>query len=138
MTIRTSANTEDHKFVMSKIAKPGDPDLDLDIDGVTVTAVVVVGHELMVRTTGGWGTWISTDGTRFTAEPADPDSCVVEGQFNVAYPQYPKSAAEQAVHLEAWRDTATPLRICGAPGKLTTIIENNDRWIMLPRSDPDR
>lgn len=51
------------------IAKPSDPDLDLDVDGATVTALVRMGPELLVRMTGGRGTWIdAVEGRRIAID----------------------------------------------------------------------
>lgn len=35
--------------------------------------------------------------------------------------------------LLAWRDQAIPLRVCGAPGRMFTIIEDYRTWLPLPR-----
>ncbi|MFD6565473.1 hypothetical protein [Micromonospora profundi] len=57
------------------LAMPGDPDLDADVDGLTVTAVVhnTDTRELLVKLVDGHGHFIDTTGRRREFTPGEPD-----------------------------------------------------------------
>lgn len=122
---------------MALIAKPGDPDLDLDVDGVTLVSVVMYGTEILARFEGGFGEFDATDGTRAVMEPGDPVAGVTEMNLTVGYTDPdPEWFAKVVEQLEKWRDTATPLRVCAAQGRMTTVIEDRGTWLPFPRSAP--
>lgn len=120
-----------------RVAKPGDPDLDYDLDGVTITAVIAADEprELLVRTIGGYGWWIDTaTGERVDFPPGDPDACVRDGEMGACMPTMPGWLWRRYVAtLERWRDQATPLRIVSAPGRATLLIEGPSKFLPWPR-----
>lgn len=125
----------------SAVAFPGDPDLDFDIDRLTLTAVIsdTTTHEILVRGTGGHGTMTDTaTGKTITFTPDDPDTHLDETTFAARFPHADTTMFNRYVAvLEQWRDAATPLHVCAAPGRQTTLIENTDNWLPFPRrSDP--
>lgn len=117
------------------VAQPGDDDLDLDIDGVTLTAVVRMGHEIWIRGVGGFGQFNSAGGG-WETEPGDDECSETEVSLMVGFPTTPPENVDQYVSiLETWRDRAVPLRICAAPGRLTTMIEDAGHWLPVPRGE---
>lgn len=112
---------------------PGDPDLDLDVDGATLVSVVPMGHEVWMKLAGGFGQWGGE--SPWEALPGSDESDETEIQIQVGYLEPPEWLFRQLVsQLEKWRDAATPLRLCCAPGRYSTLIEDSDSWVPLPRS----
>lgn len=132
--------------VANRVAQPGAADLDFDVDGLTITAVVSTAVERMIvpRLVDGYGWWRCGDGAVETFLPGDdPQARVAAVEAHICYPMMPPILFAQLVtRLEGWRDAGTPLRMCAAPGKATTLIEDLDRWVALPRrpfrADPGR
>lgn len=117
-----------------KAAWPGDEDLDIDIDGVTLTAVVRGDKDLLVYGGGGFGWWVCADGSRARFAADAPDTGVTDFSMVAGFPgASEETIAAYASLLEDWRDRAVPLRICGARGKAFAIIEDSDNWLALPR-----
>lgn len=123
------------------VAKPGDPDLTLDLDGVTVVSVVRVGWEILVRFVGGYGMWVSPDGRVTHFPPGDPKARVTDGEWHLGFPDGSDVFLTEFVErLNRWRDGAIPLRMCCAPGRMTAVIEDRDNWLPLPSNpfpEPD-
>ena len=116
------------KSFENKLAKPNDPDLDLDLDCVTIKAVVVVDREILVQFEGGFGRWFSE------GKMSEVDA-VLDGQITARIPDgSDKMFATLVGRLVEWRERQTPLRMCSARGRLTTLIEDRGKWIPLPRS----
>lgn len=120
--------------VAALIAQPGDPDLDIDVDGVTLTAVVREGPHLLVAGSGGYGAWVGVDGEPAVFAPGDESSKITELNLNGYFPNSDEEfLAEFSARLEQWRDQQVPVRICGAPGRMTTLIVDRDNWLPFPR-----
>ena len=123
--------------VRDLVAQPGDTDLDIDVDGVTVTAVVVNGRELLIRMTGGFGSWTDTTGQRAEFPPGDDTVTVTEVTGTLILESADQHVFASYVSiLETWRDRALPLRLCGAQGRMFSLIEDRDRWLPVPRNWP--
>lgn len=121
-------------MTLNECAQPGDDDLDLDVDGITLTAVVVDKPEILVRFTGGFGTWICVGGTRATFAPGDDEAGVQEGEIHVVLNTAEESAFELYVMaLERWRDRAVPLRLTASPTRMSRLAEDEDNWLPVPR-----
>lgn len=119
----------------SKVALPGAPDLDFDVRGLTVSAVVVADREILLRLVGGHGWHVdsSTGEMAHFLEDA-PDRQVIEVDVGMRLPVMPdKMFADYVAQLQRWRDEGTPVRMCGAPGKDSLLIENRDRYVLMPR-----
>jgi hypothetical protein len=115
-----------------RYAQPGDLDLDLDIDGVTITAVVVEGREILLRITGGFGSWVNTDGGIDTFEPGEDG--VEEGECRMRLPDMTDEGFDAYVaRLYRWRDGSIPLRLVGSPNRMFTLIEDRKTWLPMPR-----
>lgn len=111
-------------------AEPGDPDLDIDIDGVGVIGVVVLGREVLVHIAGGLGRFKSTE----TGRMEDIDE-VVDSELRMQIREGSETDFEALkTVLFDWQDRRVPLRIVGAPGKMFTIIEDRNRWLPFPRN----
>jgi hypothetical protein len=116
--------------VADRYAEPGDPDLDLDVSGVRLRAVVAEGAEVLLLLSGGGGRLRDAD----TGLMTDVDS--VEGDARVQCEPGDEDAGWFRFlvgRLEGWRDRGTELRMCGAPGKATVLIEDRRTWVPLPR-----
>lgn len=111
----------------AEIAEPGDDDLDLDVVDVRITSVVRVDDELWVRGLGGFGRWV--DGGAMVDVPT-----VTELSLRARYPHASEDAmSARYLLLCRWRDDATPLRICSAPGRASTFTAPDGTWMPLPR-----
>jgi hypothetical protein len=123
---------DDRAPLLSLVAKPGDEDLTLDVDGVTITAVVVGdGQELLVETTGGFGRFLATNGDWFNSLPGDGE--VHETELRLCLERMSEATfVDYVERLELWRDQAVPLRLCLAPGRAGTIIATRDEWLPFP------
>jgi hypothetical protein len=115
------------------VAQPGDPDLDCDVSGLTVTAVVAQGREILARLTGGHGRWTDRD----TGEQVSGVVQVVtELQANFAGDMPEDLFAALIVRLERWRDRAVPLRMCAAPGRVSLLVADGGDFLPWPRRWP--
>lgn len=126
---------------LAGLAQPGDGDLDLDVDGLTLSALVVSDRHVLVGFRGGYGTWVDVDGARATFAPGDPAAGVTEGQLDLFLPDASDSLFTMFVdRLQGWLDRSVPLRMCAAPGRMSTLIEDRSTFLPLPRRelpDPD-
>jgi hypothetical protein len=125
-------------FVRDKrFAQPGDSDLDFDVDGITLVSVLTLGREIMLQFEGGFGTWKNEgDVDSFVAQPGDPTSGIAEVHVTMSWPTLPQDDFDQMLErLEEWRRAATPLRMCSAQGRLASIIEDNSKFLFIPRND---
>ena len=129
------AVTEPADPIATRIARPGDPDLDCDLTGMTILSVVVAdaSREILLFAVGGCGTWV--DDT--TGDLVDVP-CVDHAEVTVRLPDMPPDVfAGYVAQLERWRAAATRLRMCSAPGRATLLIENRSTFLPLPRrKDP--
>lgn len=117
--------------IADRVALPGSPDLDCDVDGLVLTAVVVEpdSQEILLHAKSGHGWWVDSN----TGEIAN-DLDVARCDCRMRYPDMPPPLfAEYARLLEEWRDQGTPLRMTAAPGKVTLLIDPPDRFVPLPR-----
>lgn len=117
-------------------AQPGDLDLDCDVEGLTITAVVASDTcELMVRFVGGTGWWLDSDDQR--VEFAGGDDRVDEFTINAKFQEQDAPTFASFVdRLYRWRDTGARLRLCCAPYRFTTVIHTRSDWLMFPRCWP--
>jgi hypothetical protein len=117
-----------------RFAEPGDPDLRLDLDGVTINSVVRADTELWVSGSGGFGFWVS--GGRRAEFPPGGDDEVTEFSMRAGFPDSPDDQIDAMYRrLCAWRDRAVPVRVCAAPGRLTTL-SGDDGWLPFPFRRP--
>ncbi len=123
---------------LARVAKPCDDDLDLDVAGVTLDHVVVLGHEIIATFTGGFGSFDATTGDRFVVEPGDTTGATLQHlELAVGYTDPdPEWFAKLVDRLEGWRARAVPLRICAAQGRMTSVFEDRTTWLPFPRSAP--
>jgi hypothetical protein len=115
-----------------RIAQPGDPDLDCDLVDVRIGSVVVDhdSREIIIGYRDGHGRWIDITGT-------DGPVNNVTGTVSMMLPDIPGDMwANMVGQLESWRDTNTSLRMCSAPGRLSTLVEDRDRYVLIPRNWP--
>lgn len=116
------------------VARPGDEDLDFDCDGLTINGVVTLGSEVIVSfAPGGFGRFESTEGVDCVMVPGDPNSGLAE--LGLVFGTHDADVIRFSVEvLEDWQSRQVPLRLCCAPGKPSTISEDETRWLVIPRS----
>lgn len=114
-----------------RVAGPGDPRLDIDLYNVELSDVVSVGADFIVEGVGSDGAFVPVDGWRM--EPVT----TVELRVMFGIPSAPdwQVAYYQGV-LARWRDGAVPLRLVGAPGRLTMLWDPDPGGavLVIPRS----
>jgi hypothetical protein len=114
------------------LALPGRGDLTLDCDSTTLDSVVRLGDELLLRFTGGFGTFIDRSGRQVAVAPGSSGGHV-RVDLVISYDRPNRHWLDRSVGLlEQWCATATPLRVCAAPRRLAMIIEHRTRWIPVP------
>ena len=116
------------------LAQPGDTDLEVDVDGVTVIAVLRTGQDVYLQLEGGFGGWIDAeDGTWFEMPPGDDVARVERVELALCFPTMSDDLiGEYLAPLERWRDEATPLHLCYAADRLGTLSEDEQHWLPLP------
>jgi len=116
-------------------AKPGDADLDFDVDGITVTAVIRDDGGVLFRLAGGHGYYTDAAGQMRYRHPGDPTAHLRGVDILIRFPGLtPDAFAAYVARLEMWRDLGTLLRMCAAPGRTSTLGENGtDRVVLIPR-----
>lgn len=119
-----------------RVAKPGDADLDFDCDGITITSVVRDGNHILIGARGGFGEWHNARGD-FHAEPGHPTDRITEVTLSVGYADTRIADHVYATFVSS-RDRAVPLRVTGAPGKMTAFIEDNRNWLPIARTIRER
>ena len=111
------------------IAKPSDLDLDFDMDGMTITSVCCCGQDVLVDLEGGRGFgfnrfWTGDDG------PGN-DAVMI---LTVALPSATQEGlSKMVVRLDGWYREGTPVHMCAAPNRPTTMIASAHDWQILPR-----
>lgn len=110
-------------------AEPGDTDLSCDIKDIVVQSVLSINDdELMLVLSGGSG-MITSDG--YPQHFISFEEIQLVGGFH----DNPNNGAVTSLIvdvLEQWRAAGTKLRVLGAPGKITTLIESRDHWVPFP------
>lgn len=122
----------DRTQVHDQVTLPGDPTMDCDIEGIVVTSVVVADddQEILMHLRGGHGQWADTPG-----EMVDIPE-VTDGDVRARFVDMPEHLWRRLVaQLERWRDAGTPLWFGSAPGKISTLIEDPDHYVFLPRRE---
>jgi hypothetical protein len=121
--------------ISSRLAMPGDPDLDLDVHAITVTSAVAVTEtrEVLLHLRGGHGWWVDAA----TAELVATDVC--DSQVSMRLPDMTGDVWTSYIGLlERWRAEGTLLRMISAPGRMSLLIENPESFIPVPRRpDPE-
>lgn len=109
-------------------ASPDDDDLDADLTGLAITAVVDMDQRILARARGGHGYLADGDGGRnhfqgqgdftFTIQMASAPAMLFNHYVTV---------------LEQWRDSDTPVRLLCAPGRASLLTDPDGRALVLPR-----
>ena len=116
---------------LDRLAKPGDPDLELDLSGVILDSVMRLGDEIVFGWHGGLGVMTSDDGVT-------GDSMNVGGTAAFGYkmdPGYEHLLDRIVARLEEWRVEGTMLRLTCAPGRYSVLAsDETDRktWVPIP------
>ena len=129
-------------FTDSRLAMPGDPDLDMHLTGVRIESVVVVRDTewdaevtLTFATEGASGWWRDTgDG-----EIVYPDSVTtLEAVFGLRMDAGHELLLEWLIgRLESWREEGCVLTMTSAPGKWTALHppDRPGELAAIPRTD---
>src|ERR1700722_10168688 len=108
-----------------RVARPGDPDLDLHVTGLRITEVVILAGAYMTEFTvtfdasGGGGYWSEAA----TGEGGFPDRmtrCEITAGL-VMQPGFGWLLDLMLGRLEAWRADGALVAVTGAPGKWTLL-----------------
>jgi hypothetical protein len=132
-------------FTDSRLAMPGDPDLDMHLTGVRIASVVVMrGTEwdaevtLTFATDGASGWWRDTE----DGDVVYPESVTaLEAVFGLRMDAGYELVLEWLIgRLESWREEGCALTMTSAPGKWTALHppERPGELAALPRTDAMR
>ncbi|WP_433460628.1 hypothetical protein [Micromonospora sp. CA-248212] len=122
---------------LALVARPGDRGLDADVDGLTVARVGVDANtrSLSVDLVDGFGRFVDTTGGEQTFPPGDPNARVSTAAVTAWLPGMPQANWDEYVTvLRRWWETGTPVRMCAAPGRYTTLIEDRNTFLLFPRT----
>jgi hypothetical protein len=122
-------------FQEQTLAKPGDLDLGVDIDGTTIESVLHVDLEILVRFTGGFGTYgLGED--RVEIPPGCEDGELTFEHIDVNWNM--NSHANRRVFssvtslLDLWRREEAVLHLCMCDTRISMLIKDEEIWIPLP------
>ena len=119
--------------LVSLVAMPGQPDLDIDVDGLTVQRVHLDPNTrtITLRLADGFGRYYDTDGAAFV-QPGD--STRIDSDWVVRMPDVTGTGwNEYTATLWRWWEQQTPVRLCAAPGRYTLLIEDRSTFLPFPR-----
>lgn len=115
---------------MTRLAQPGDPDLDFDVSGLTITSLTVMDRDIMLSFTGGVGWFLNDDDGQRT-----PDMTDVAADVIISVTSAPPDIWDVYVnYIDRWATDKTLLRMCAAPDRMTTLIASPSEWLPLPRT----
>ena len=111
-----------------RIAKPGDPDLSVDVSASQVVSCDRDGDTFRVTCSGGCGFFVD-EGTRERTDVWDQ----VHGQLRVSLPATrPEHLDYYEDVLNRWREQRILFRLVGAPGKMALMIGDDANLLPLP------
>lgn len=118
-----------------EIARPTDADLDVDLSGVTIRQVGLQDGVADIAFGGGCGS-ITAHGERHD----------VLGTFRGRFELLPAAGVPGAdaaffrclATVDRWRHDGVPLRVIGAPGRMTVFMEDEQHWLPVSRVAPHR
>lgn len=107
---------------------------DMDIDACTLVSYARFNAEFIIQLEGGFGTWIDST----THEEARVGRSKASIAFGYVHPQgeeYTEALANNIdVILSRWQSEETLLRLVCAPGKFTVLIEDENKFLPIPRA----
>ena len=118
-------------------AGPGDADLDFDVDNLTITALIVGDEDVAVDLAGGLGSWSQPNEGPVAAVPAASDLIErVSVEVTVGLPLSLDVAYRKryVAILRKWEVEGTLLRLLGTPDRPSTLMEDAEIWLVVPRS----
>jgi hypothetical protein len=118
------------------VARPGDLDLDFDIEGTIIHSVIRNGNEFIITAAGGHGRWADDGhGSRRSEidEVASVELCVGYAADSDLQHCLVERVAEQ---FDGWCAKRVPLHVVSAPAKLSLMVDPIGRELVLPRGGP--
>jgi hypothetical protein len=119
-------------------ASPGDLDLDFDVDNLTIFNLVVLDDELSFEIRGGFGSWSKYHDEPVAEVPASEDLVEeVTGSVIVGLPTDNERSEYRDWYvgrLRHWESRGTQLRLLSSPGRPSTLMEDQENWVVIPRS----
>ena len=117
------------------LSKPEDPDLGLDIDGLSIESFIYADFEILIQFTGGFGTYGLGD-DRVEIPPGCAEGEISFDHTEVSW-DLDGHATERQVRLvvallEIWRHEETPLHLCMSNSRMSMLIKDEHLWIPLP------
>lgn len=122
---------------LDRVAMPGDPDLDFDVEGLFITHSLRWDNAMMLQLAGGAGrfTAVSSGSTAGPEDDADVVSDIeveVVARYVAVSPELLERLFAQVVK---WHDLRTPLHMTAAPGRLTRLSDpQTGVWVPIPRT----
>lgn len=110
----------------NRIAQIDDIDLDINIPDLYLTSVTTWERELIIGGYAEEGCWDSGNGL----ETMHSIELTMGVSVRATLPRHFDHLVER---LESWRDDHVPIRLIGAPNRLSALIENPAVWIPIPR-----
>ncbi len=109
-------------------ASPDDDDLDADLVGLAITAVVDMDQRILAHARGGHGYLADGSGGRnhFQGQGDFTFTIHMAGAPAMLFDHY-------VTVLEQWRDSDTPVRLLSAPGRASVLTDPDGRSLALPR-----
>jgi hypothetical protein len=120
-----------------RFAWPGDPDLDVDLDSLTIAGVVHRGGEVTVTLGDGCG-WF--DVGEFVRVEIPPGSTSRVGGVAVRFDPVglPTTAEDdlalRLTRIDRWMTTRLPLRLVAAPDRAVVLMESATSWLAGTRA----
>jgi hypothetical protein len=114
--------------LMERLSKPGDGDLVIDAEGLVLDAWTRVEGDVMISLSGGHGWWWSADEPDVSCDLADIEAQITASLRSAT----PEHLAYFDEHLHRWSQSATPLRLCWARGRLGCLIAAGNDWLPFP------
>ena len=117
-----------------RVARPRDPDLDLDMDHMSIAAVCCVGDEMIVDLMGGHGRGRDTDDEPLIFDVAGGAEGVASAKLTGRLPEVNTEAFTMMLErFETWQEAGVLLHICSAPGRPSAVIASTHDWVPFPR-----
>jgi len=106
-------------------ARPGDPDLLLDLDAVKIAGVYRLGGDLLAYLRGGTG--LRTD------EYSGLARAWQAGSLFLTWRGAGRLSTDKLVHqLNTWQSSGAPVRLVGAKGRCAVLMDEDDHCLVLP------
>lgn len=124
-------------MLSENVAKPGDSDLELDLDNITLGRLDIEDLHFKLEFVGGFGTFLEADSAvQVDIQPGESAVAAgigeIEFEFEGLHEVDLTTLASYKEKLLAWQQQATPLRLLYAPSKQGLLMEDYNSFLVLP------